>query len=176
MRPATLAVLALASCGGPQEQSFDVFVSMPGPFFQLSEQQPVVDFLVAVTASPSAFPPEGDHRELLEIELDVEALDFAGADRLLVGRLARVAPDQRTVLPSTVAVQRLGDRATLVLTDWTGYSPCIGPRCEKWYAVRFVSFGLGALRTRWFLRAGVEWLIPASVPEEAALTLEVFRL
>lgn len=157
-----------------EEEPFEVFSSMPGPFFFLSDGRTVVDHLVTVRASPEAFPPEGNYREVFEVEIDLQEEGPDINQRVVFGRLARVAPDGINVVSSTVAQLSVPDRGTMVLIDEQGFTQCDEDVCIKRYVVRFIMSGLGFLDTQWFIRAGVDWARnDLEVPEEAELTLSV---
>ena len=177
LRAALALVLAGAAAVGSatgEEGPYEVFTSLPAPYFTPSGGGAVVSWLVTVQASPEAFPPEGDWREVFEVELDVRE-DGPDLERqLVIGRVARVAPSGRRVLSSTVARVPVGDVGTVILTDAQSFTPCIEGRCEKQYVVQFVLSGLGFFRTRWFLRAGIDWAREDLAPPEAAtLNLEI---
>lgn len=163
----------VASSPPEEEPPVDVFSSAPGPFFTLSEDRRVVDWLVTVEASRAAFPPESDWTEFFEVELDLFN-DGINVERLVAGQLARVTPDGRSVLSSTVASVTVVDTATLNLVDRQALSPCLAGVCRKQYVLRFVMSGVGMLQTQWFLRAGIEWdTEQAEIPQDASLNIEI---
>lgn len=170
---AIVAVGLAALASAPEEEApLEVFTSMPGPYFFLSDGRTVVDHLVTVRASPEAFPPEGGWREVFEVEIDFKEQGPDIQQRLVFGRLARVAPDRRNVLSSTVAQLSVPDHGTMMLVDEQGFSACLESFCEKQYVVRFIMSGFGFLDTQWFLRAGIEWeRNDFEVSEAATLTL-----
>ena len=173
---ASVAVTFVASAPR-EEEPYEVFNSMPGPFFTLSDGQNVVDWLVTIRTTPAAFPPEGSWTELFEIELDLAEQDFGETSRVVSGRLARVALETNRVLSSTVGRIPLPEERTLILTDERGETQCDAEVCEKRYFVRFVVSGFGVLRTQWFIRAGIDWAqSDLEVPESAHLTLLPQRL
>lgn len=167
---ATAAVMASAS---DDEAPFEVFTSSPGPDFFLSDNRAIVDWLVSVRASEAAFPPSGGWVELFEVELDVEDTGPPLEDRFVLGLLARVNPDGRTIQSSTVARVPAPSFGTLIVNDRQGVTACVDGLCLKQYVVRFIQSGFGRLETRWFLRAGIDWERPGlEVPEAATLTIQ----
>ena len=173
---AALVALAAVIASAPEEEDpVEVFSSFPGPFFFLSESRPLVDFLVSIRASPESFPPLGDWIETFEVEIDFseEGVDLDN-NRSVLGLLARVAPDDRTVLSSTVARADVPDRGTIVLVDQQGRTVCADGMCRKRYVIRFFLSGFGALRTQWFLKAGIDWTRDGQeVPEGAQITFDI---
>lgn len=179
MRIRGLAALLAASCAlvassaPDEEEPYEVFSSFPGPDFFLSQNRTIVDFLITVQATPECFPPEGDWVELFEVEADFEEDGDDTDERRVLGRLARVTPDGRSVLTSTVTRISVPDRGTLIVADEKGITECVNGTCQKQYVVRFVMNGRGILRPFWFIRAGFDWARnDLEVPEAARI---VFR-
>lgn len=169
---AAAGLAAVGSAADEREAPVEVFSSIPGPPFRMTDNITIVDWFITLRATPESFPPIGDWRERFSVEIDFEEAGRDLDDRTVVGRLARVAPGGRTVLSSTTTAVGAGDRATLVLVDEQGFTPCIETLCEKRYVLRLELLGLGNLSARWFLQAAIDWARgDLEVPERAGIAI-----